>query len=271
MTPTLLDVVMLTGLGISESDQLIDTVIKATHRLSTKSVGGWKGYIAAHSRIGLVDERERIAFLNMWLEKFILCRSTCGPTTNMQSMAEWLISGSKIPLGKHLLGAVYHLLHQVSARLATNQTPSTIGGPWWFIQLWLNMHIRKAINKNITDYDFPADHSKELANIRRRCKKIGEAASFMPIERLSPSKEPDFFRSFYNGFKDSSTIWVAYEEKKHINLKGHTFLNLTKHLTLKILVRKPFRWLLLHAFCRSIFLRVMGKPVCIHMSFTTLQ
>jgi hypothetical protein len=67
-------------------------------------------------------------------------------------------------------------------------------------------HIRKAINKNITDYDFPTDHSKELANIHRRCKNIGEAASFMPVERLSPSKEPDFFISFYNGFKDSSTI-----------------------------------------------------------------
>jgi hypothetical protein len=88
MTPTLLDVVMLTGLGISESDQLIDTVIKATHRLSTKSVGGWKGYITAHARIGLVDEREHTIFLNMWLEKFIFCISTCGPTTNMPSMAE---------------------------------------------------------------------------------------------------------------------------------------------------------------------------------------
>jgi hypothetical protein len=47
----------------------------------------------------------------------------------MQLMAERLVSGQIIPLGKHLLEAVYHLLHQVSARLATNQPINNIGGP----------------------------------------------------------------------------------------------------------------------------------------------
>jgi hypothetical protein len=53
----------------------------------------------------------------MWLEKIIFI-------------------GSTMPLGKHLLeavyqllGAVYQLLHQVAARLATNQSPSNIGAP----------------------------------------------------------------------------------------------------------------------------------------------
>lgn len=50
-------------------------------------------------------------------------------------MAERLASGDKISLGKHLLGAVYRMQHQVSAKLATNQTPSNIGDPWWFLRL----------------------------------------------------------------------------------------------------------------------------------------
>jgi hypothetical protein len=96
----------------------------------------------------------------MWLEKFVLCGSTCGPTTNMQSMAERLAANSKIPLGKHLLGVVYHMLHQVSARLATNQSPTNIGGPWWFIQLWLNLYTHKVIGK-------PNDHLENAAGKHR--------------------------------------------------------------------------------------------------------
>jgi hypothetical protein len=129
MTPTLLDVIMCIGLNISEDDKPFDTVTKPTHRVVTKVVGGWKGYIFEHARTGAIDSREHTTFLNMWLERFILCGSTCGPTTNMQLMAERLVSGQIIPLGKHLLEAVYHLLHQVSARLATNQPINNIGGP----------------------------------------------------------------------------------------------------------------------------------------------
>jgi hypothetical protein len=131
----------------------------------------------------------------MWLEKFVFCGSTCGPTTNMQTLAERLALGDKISLGKHLLRAVYRMLHQVSARLATNQPPSNIGGPWWFLQLWLNLYIHKVIGKEIINQDFPADHLESATQKRRQCTNFGEAA---------------FFRSFYNGFKDDATIWFAY-------------------------------------------------------------
>jgi hypothetical protein len=44
----------------------------------------------------------------MWLEKFVFCGKTFGPTA---IVAEQLDAGNRIPLGKYLLGAVYHLLH----------------------------------------------------------------------------------------------------------------------------------------------------------------
>jgi hypothetical protein len=55
MTPTFLDIDMLTGLNISDDDKPFDTVIKPTHRLVTKNVGGWKGYIAEHATTGQRD------------------------------------------------------------------------------------------------------------------------------------------------------------------------------------------------------------------------
>ena len=80
-------------------------------------------------KIGSVYLREHTAFLNMWLEKFIFCGKSVGPTNNNLKLAENLATGNPIPLGKHLLGSVYHLLHQVSSRLRKNQPITNLGGP----------------------------------------------------------------------------------------------------------------------------------------------
>ena len=87
---------------------------KASFKIETKSIGGWKEYISKNMKTRSVSAREHTAFLNMWLEKFIFCGKAVGPTTNTLKMAEDLANGNLIPLGKHLLGSVYHLLHQVS-------------------------------------------------------------------------------------------------------------------------------------------------------------
>ena len=129
MTPTLLDDMMLIGLNISASDRSYDLLSKTDFKVDTKNIGGWKGYIEKYSKSRATDLREHVAFLNMWLEKYIFCGKTVGPTSNVLKMAETLTTGNHIPLGKHLLGAVYHLLHQVSTRLRANQPISNLRGP----------------------------------------------------------------------------------------------------------------------------------------------
>ena len=77
---------------------------------------GWVSYILNHIGDGsTVDDREHVAFLNMWLEKIIFCGSSCGPTYNHKYMAERLAASNEIPLGKYLLGSTYHLMHLVAA------------------------------------------------------------------------------------------------------------------------------------------------------------
>ena len=59
----------------------------------------WASYILNH--IGdrsTVAEREHVAFLNIWLERFIFCGSSCGPTFNHKYLAERLAAGNEIPL-----------------------------------------------------------------------------------------------------------------------------------------------------------------------------
>ena len=45
MTPTLMDVVMLTGLNIHAADRPFRLLEKVSFKIETKSIGGWKGYI----------------------------------------------------------------------------------------------------------------------------------------------------------------------------------------------------------------------------------
>jgi hypothetical protein len=104
MTPTLMDVVMLTGLNIHAPDRSFHLLEKTSFKIETKSIGGWKGYIGKNMKTGPVSVREHTAFLNMWLEKFIFCGKSVGPTSNNLKLAENLATGNPVALGKHLLG-----------------------------------------------------------------------------------------------------------------------------------------------------------------------
>ena len=84
MTITLADVYMLTGLRITGSMQPYEYLSIGSKRLAKISdCSGWASYIVNHiGDLSTVSEREYVAFLNMWLERFIFCGSSCGLTYN---------------------------------------------------------------------------------------------------------------------------------------------------------------------------------------------
>lgn len=95
MTPTFLDNMMLTGLDITTFINPFTLDIKCTYKLKTKHVGGWSGFVTEHMGTGPITDRERIAFLAMWLERNIFCGSTCVPTSNFQHFAQALVEQKK--------------------------------------------------------------------------------------------------------------------------------------------------------------------------------
>ena len=105
MTPTLLDVVMITGLDISSPSPSAFAISASPYVLSSKgSVTNWSAYMGQHSKSsGSVDEKEHTAFLNMWLEHFLFCGPSLAPTRNYISLAYDLAAGDKIDLGKLFL------------------------------------------------------------------------------------------------------------------------------------------------------------------------
>ena len=82
MTITLADVYMLTGLRITRSMQPYEYLSVGSNKLAKiADCTGWGSYILNHVGDGsVISEREYVAFLNMWLERFIFCGSSCGPT-----------------------------------------------------------------------------------------------------------------------------------------------------------------------------------------------
>ena len=72
MTITLADVYMLIGLRITGSMQPYEYLSAGSKKLAKiADCTGWAGYILNHVEDGsAVSEREYVAFLNMWLEKF---------------------------------------------------------------------------------------------------------------------------------------------------------------------------------------------------------
>ena len=148
---------------------------------------GWVGYILNHIEDGsAVRETEHVAFLNMWLERFIFYGSSCGLTYNHKPMAEHLAVGTEIPLGKYLLGSTYHLMHQVATQLLKNEAVHTISGPWWLIQMWLNLYMHKIVRPDLKNLSFPSsDFDEEYRGEEgrtRQCIIYGEVASAITID-----------------------------------------------------------------------------------------
>jgi len=60
-----------------------------------------------------------------------------------------------------LLGSVYHLLHQVAEKLLLGQPIGNLGGPWWFINMWLGVHMHKRLGFNLFAQRFPRDIAED--------------------------------------------------------------------------------------------------------------
>jgi hypothetical protein len=141
MTPTLMDVVMITGLDIASPSPSAYSLPEVPFRLSSKSECTNLGaYLNQHVKTkGPMTEREHMAFLNFWLEHFIFCGPSVAPTKNYLSLAYEVAKGATVGLGKLFLGEVYKYLHLMSSSLLSQKKLKT-GGPWWFIQLRAHLY-----------------------------------------------------------------------------------------------------------------------------------
>jgi hypothetical protein len=189
-------------------------MVKASHRLESTRVVGWSNYIATHNTTQKnMTEREHVAFLNMWLDRYLFYGQSYTPTFNYQVLEEKISVNLEIPLGKYLLGALYHLMNQVSQDLMKNETIPTITGPWWLLQLWLNLQLQKYVVRDLRSLKFPSLNFKEEghlseSNKTHRCMSFGEATSAITIT----SSVGHLFKLFYKGLPEDILEWFIYSD-----------------------------------------------------------
>jgi hypothetical protein len=187
MSPTLADVYMITGLDISGS--VYPWEFKgSTRQTGVKSGSGYKSYIQNHMKDGPLNEVEYRAFLNMWLCRFIFCGKANEPTLNHIAMATHLAAGKRIPLGKYLLGSVYHMLHQTIAQMHTGQKILCVNGPWWFVQMWVQLYMHQIVNIDLNNRFLlhPAITKGKLKSLED-AKPMGKLLQLFPLIKMSAS------------------------------------------------------------------------------------
>jgi hypothetical protein len=149
----------------------------------------------------------------MWLCRFIFCGKANEPTLNHIAMATDLATGHRIPLGKYLLGSVYHMLYQTISQMHTGQKISCVNDPWWFVQMWLQLYMHRIVDINLNNRLFPSSSDKEgEAQITRGCQTHGEAASTISIDQ----NVSQLFELFFKGFTDP--LWLPYLNNDNLTL-----------------------------------------------------
>jgi hypothetical protein len=195
MTPTLMDVVMITSLDIASPSPSAYNLPEVPFRLSSKSeCTNWGAYLSQHVKTkGHVTEKEHTTFLNFWLEHFIFCGPSLAPTKNYLSLAYELAKGATVGLGKLFLGEVYRYLHLMSSSLLSQKRLKT-GRPWWFIQLWAHLYFQSYIPNFpvLADNSFPDQTGRHI-----RCTSYGQALYSLPDSKLNLKDASGWFRVFY--------------------------------------------------------------------------
>ena len=140
----------------------------------------------------------------MWLDKFIFCGRSVGPTSVYLAAAKLLANGVRLPLGQYLLSSAYHLLHQVSQKLILGEPISNSVSPWWFINMWLNAYMHKRLQWNFFTQQFPWGIAEdyELADdelATRSPLNFSEAIIVLPGTKVNENQIGRFFHTFYNG------------------------------------------------------------------------
>jgi hypothetical protein len=210
MTPTLLDVMMITGLDIASSYRSTYRLSEVPFKLSSKAeCMNWGAYLNQHQKTkGPVTEKEHTTFLHLWLEHFLFCGPSLAPTKNYLPLAYELAKGHTVGLGKLFLGEICRYLHLMSLSLLSQKKLRT-GGPWWFIQLWAHLYFQNFILNfpSLANNSFLDQSGRQI-----RCTNFGQALYSLLGGKLNPSDASQWFRIFYKGL-DNPTF-LPYDESE---------------------------------------------------------
>jgi hypothetical protein len=111
-------------------------------------------------------------------------------------MATRLAGGKRIPLGKYLLGSVYHMLHHTVTQMYTGHKIACVNSPWWFVQMWLQLHMHQIVGINLNNR-FSLHPAIMKGNLRspKDAKPMEKLLQLFPSIRMSASFSSSFSKA----------------------------------------------------------------------------
>jgi hypothetical protein len=160
-----------------------------------------------------------MTFLMMWLECFFFYGPTLGCCSNMQGLAEQLVNNHRMPLGQLLLGSTFCMLHETIHRLLSCKPVGHIGGPWWFLQVWLSLYTTKVTDFPIlNDGKLPStDFAEDDEAVFRPYTSFCEATLSSPGDNLSTKLLVDWCDTIYYGLYEE-IAWFAYNTASNFSV-----------------------------------------------------
>jgi hypothetical protein len=105
------------------------------------------------------------------------------------------------------------MLHQTTYLMHTSQKISCVNGPWWFVQMWLQLYMHQIVGIDINNRHFPSSNYKEgEAQITKGFQTYGEATSAIFIDQNISQIFELFFKSFTNPH------WLPYLNNDNLTL-----------------------------------------------------
>ncbi|XP_050916401.1 uncharacterized protein LOC127131528 [Lathyrus oleraceus] len=154
ITPTLLDIASITGLKpIGEVfDCEAVAPISLRFDVSDSCKPTYNNFIDHHatSASPVIDE-EHVAFLILWLSRFVFCSRSMQVAKHFALLATQLHQERDIALGQLILASLYESLAEVVFQIRLFDPENSrkknvlVHGPFWFLQLWLNATFSKGI------------------------------------------------------------------------------------------------------------------------------
>ena len=109
-------------------------------------------------------------------------------------------------------------MYQVTVQLLKNEPVHTISGPWWLIQLWLNLYMHKIVRSDLINLSFPSSNFDEEYNGEegrtRQCSSYGDAT----LAIVNDVDVGHLFKKIYRGFDVEVLTWLPYDEDENNEL-----------------------------------------------------
>jgi hypothetical protein len=95
----------------------------------------------------------------------------------------------------------------------TSKKIPCVNGPWWFVQMWLQLYMHQIVAIDLNNRHFPSTNYKEgETQSTKGCQTYGKAASTVSINKNIGQLFELFFRGFAN------PLWFPYLDNDNLTL-----------------------------------------------------